>query len=71
MMAVETTATYTIRAKTGYVFSTKPAVGWWIGWVERGPDTYFFAMNMDLNRPEQAKARIAITKKVLKELGAI
>lgn len=71
IMLVEQTPTYVIRAKTGFVFATKPAVGWWVGWVETKEDVYVFALNLDLLRPDQSKARMLIVKAVLHDLGAI
>jgi beta-lactamase class D len=61
---------YVLRAKTGWAgFGEAQAqqIGWWVGWVERNGDPYFFAMNVDLEKPEQGAARFAITKAILRE----
>lgn len=71
IMVVEKTPDYTLRAKTGYADSHKPAVGWWVGWVERGDNAYLFALNLDLLQPEHSKARLDITKSALKQLGVL
>lgn len=73
IMVVEKTPQYTIRAKTGYAFTTNPGIGWWVGWVEDGDDVFFFAMNIDLPQPkmELLRARFLITKAVLKDLGIL
>ena len=73
IMAAEKTPDYTIRAKSGYAFPTNPGVGWWIGWIERGDEVFLFATNIDLPRPtlELLRARVLITKAVLKELGVL
>jgi len=71
IMVVERTPTHTLRAKTGYAYAAQPAIGWWVGWVERGPETYLFAMNIDLLRPEHGKARMVITKAALHKLGIL
>lgn len=70
MMLVEGTRNYKLRAKTGYVFSTQPARGWWVGWVERRGRTSTFALNLDITKPEHAAARITIGRKILERLGA-
>ncbi len=71
IMVIERTPAYTIRAKTGLADSGGPVVGWWVGWVQRGDDTYLFAMNLDRTRPEHAKARIDITRAALRQIGVL
>lgn len=60
-----------LYAKTGYVFTTAPRVGWWVGWVQRGPRTWTFALNLDVLRPEHLGARQTIGRAILRELGAL
>jgi beta-lactamase class D len=67
----EATPKYILRAKTGWVQSTQPNIGWWVGWVETDDNTYFFAMNIDMSKKEDPPARMAVTKEVLKQVGAI
>jgi len=71
IMMVERTPMHTLRGKTGYVYTAQPAIGWWVGWVERGPETHLFAMNIDLLGPEHGKARTDITKEALRKLGIL
>jgi beta-lactamase class D len=71
MMVVERTDTTVLRGKTGFVFTTTPNVGWWVGWVQRGGRTWTFALNLDITRPEHAPARFAIGRAILGELGAL
>jgi beta-lactamase class D len=71
IMVNERTPDYTLRAKTGWADNVSPDVGWWIGWVERGDDAYLFAMNLDITKPEHAKARMEITRAVLKQMGVL
>ncbi len=70
-LVVERTPHYVLRAKTGWAIRKKRQHGWYVGWIERGPRTWIFAMNMDglfrLNR----KARITITRAVLRRAGAL
>jgi len=70
MMVVERNGATVLRGKTGYVFTTAPQVGWWVGWVARGRDTWTFALNLDITRPEHPAARISIGHAILEELGA-
>jgi beta-lactamase class D len=71
IMVVERAGGAVLRAKSGWVFSTEPNVGWWVGWVERGRRAWTFALNIDLTRPEHAAARAAIGRAVLRDLGAL
>ncbi|MBL8149486.1 MAG: class D beta-lactamase [Blastocatellia bacterium] len=73
----EKTDRYTLRAKTGWSGvpdkkQTSPTpIGWWVGYVERKDNTYFFATNIDITKDEDAKARIPITKNILRDLAII
>lgn len=71
LMVVERTGAHTLRAKTGWAARTSPQVGWWVGWVERGADRFFFALNMDLSGPGDAPARLTVARAILKEQGAL
>jgi zinc D-Ala-D-Ala dipeptidase len=71
ILTEEKTPTYTLRAKTGWSDAYTPQVGWWIGYVERGADVYFFATEIDINKDEDAVKRKDITKKILRELKII
>ncbi|WP_455287641.1 OXA-1206 family carbapenem-hydrolyzing class D beta-lactamase [Cupriavidus necator] len=68
---MERTADYTLHAKTGWADSAQPAVGWLVGWVERGGDSYLFALNLDMLKPEHTKARMAIARAALRQVGAL
>jgi len=72
ILTVEKTPEYTLRAKTGW--ATVPGqvdVGWWVGWVARGDDTYVFAINLDMPGPGVAPKRQEIARAVLKQVGAL
>ncbi|MBY4947355.1 class D beta-lactamase [Cupriavidus respiraculi] len=71
IMVNESTADYTLRGKTGWADNVSPDVGWWIGWVERGGESYLFAINLDITRPEHAKARFDITRAALRQMGVL
>lgn len=67
----EKTNKYTLRAKTGWSDAYTPQVGWWIGYIERGADVYFFATEIDINKNEDAAKRKEITRNILKSLKII
>jgi beta-lactamase class D len=66
IMLTEATSEYILRAKTGYGTRFSPGIGWWVGWVERDDNTYFFAINMDITGEAQLGARIAIAKAIMR-----
>jgi len=60
----EKTDSYTLRAKTGWA----KEIGWWVGYVERGDQPYFFAMNIDIKKDDDLPARMAVTRNILREM---
>lgn len=71
IMVNEKTDKYTLRAKTGWSDAYDPQVGWWVGYVERGNDVYFFATEIDMKKDEDAPKRKEITLNILKKLKII
>lgn len=71
MLVYEKTDKYIIRGKTGWSQDFDPWVGWWIGYVERGDNVYFFATELDMKKNEDAQKRYEITKRVLRSLKII
>lgn len=72
IMIVEKTPDYTIRAKTGWFGfgdRTVQNIGWYVGYVERGEQVYFFATNIDINTEQDAAARLTLTRRCLQDLG--
>lgn len=68
----EKTNNYVLRGKTGWASKFTPQVGWYVGYLQRGDNVpYFFAINMDITKPEDIKARIAITKSILQDMGLL
>jgi len=60
---------YIIRAKTGWAIRVKDQVGWFVGYVEKNDNVYFFALNVESKNPEEGfVSRKEITFKILKEL---
>lgn len=60
---------YVLRAKTGWAFDKH--IGWWVGYVERDNNVYFFALNIDIKKEEDTGARTTITKNILREMKII
>jgi len=67
----EKTNDYVLRGKTGWGWDVTPQIGWYVGYLEQGDRVYFFALNMDINKPEDTKARMAITKNILRSIGLL
>ena len=47
--------------KTGWSNATKPGIGWFVGWVENGPQIHSFALNIDIHARADAAKRIQDT----------
>lgn len=65
-----------IRTKTGAIGidgtpGEKATMGWLAGYVDRGDDSSVFAMNIDIRSPADLARRMAISKSILGEIGAI
>jgi beta-lactamase class D len=71
ILITEKTETYTIHVKTGWVTRVKPEIGWFVGYVEKQANVYFFAINLELSKQEDQQGRFAITMKILQVLGII
>ncbi|HYH55810.1 MAG TPA: penicillin-binding transpeptidase domain-containing protein [Anseongella sp.] len=75
VMVSEKTAKYTIRSKTGWGRKDGMDIGWWVGYLERKDNVYFFATRLVKGRETANKdfssCRIDITKRILKELGTL
>nr|WP_295927678.1 penicillin-binding transpeptidase domain-containing protein [uncultured Dyadobacter sp.] len=75
VMSNEQTMDHTLRAKTGWTRVDGNDIGWWVGYVERKDNVYFFATRIikkrsDVN-PDFGNCRKTITKAVLTQLGAL
>jgi beta-lactamase class D len=74
ILIVEQTPDYTLRGKTGMLDSTyKPTagIGWYVGYLERGKNVYFFATNLDIRTKKDAAARKELTRRCFKTLGLL
>lgn len=75
ILVQEKTESYTLSGKTGggnQKNNPEKGFGWLVGYVEKGKNVYFFALNIDAESfSEMLKPRIDITKAVLKKMGII
>jgi beta-lactamase class D len=74
LLLLEETPAYRLSGKTGWVDlgeSAPVSLGWLVGYLERGGDVYFFAMNMDIRENRDAAARMTITRAILHALNLI
>ncbi len=75
IMKEEETDSYTLRAKTGWTRDGGKDTGWWVGYVEKADNVYFFATRLVKDRnspnPDFGRCRKDITKSVLRQLKVI
>jgi len=72
IMIYDQTDDYTLRAKTGWGMRFENQVGWFVGYVEKGEDVYFFATNLESKNPDEGfRSRIEISYRILKELRVL
>ncbi|EMM4519934.1 class D beta-lactamase, partial [Escherichia coli] len=46
-------------------------VAWWVGWVEKETEVYFFAFNMDIDNESKLPLRKSIPTKIMESEGII
>ncbi len=70
IMIFERSPQAVVRAKTGMTTQDGQEIGWFVGYVEKGHDVYFFAtcIQGDGESPLFATARIEVTKKILERM---
>ena len=63
---------YVLRGKTGWARLDRD-IGWYVGYVEKGADVYFFAVNIESGLADKdfIRARTEIAERILRELGII
>ncbi len=73
IMITESGKEYIIRAKTGMGILTDQTIGWWVGYVEKKDNVYFFATRIRINSTTFsttfAQNRKTLTKDILKQLN--
>lgn len=75
MMIEENTGDYVIRAKTGWTRDGGKDTGWWVGYIEKSDNIYFFATRLIKDRSEInqnfGSCRREITKQIFKQMGIL
>lgn len=75
VMISEQNSMYTVHSKTGWTMANQTNTGWWVGYLEKQNDIYFFATRLiqdrKENRPDFSECRKQITKSVLRDLKII
>ncbi len=74
IMIMEQTPDYTITGKTGWVGvdnDVVPKIGWYVGYLKKGENPYFFATNIDIQNEQDPSARLELTRRCFKELGVL
>ena len=71
MMLVEQTPDAVLRAKTGLTARVSPGVGWYVGLVARGQQTWYFALNLEVAKSDDAAiaARKSVALAILRSEG--
>jgi beta-lactamase class D len=66
---------YVLRAKTGWTRYGGQDTGWWIGYIEKPDNVYFFATRLTKKRetenPNFSSCRKEITREVFRQLGIL
>lgn len=71
IMPGDSAATWRIQAKTGWAALEEQEYGWYVGWVERGGGTAYFAIHLDIASNEDARKRYTATHALLQRAGWI
>lgn len=74
IMVVRDTVDFKLRAKTGLSEQDGEQIGWYIGFLERKGNAFFFSnciQSSDAPIPDFIRARVEITNKILSDLGLI
>lgn len=69
IMVVEQTPHFVLRAKTGWGARAEPQIGWYIGFLEKGGETTFFALNLTVKRESDLPLRQRIVREALSAHG--
>jgi beta-lactamase class D len=63
---------WVLRGKTGMLRAgTDGAVGWFVGWIERGERRWFVALNIDMTDAALAPKRLELARAALSKAGAL
>lgn len=74
IMIAKDTLNYVVRAKTGFNDEDNKLLGWYIGYIEKDNNTYYFSnciLSNNSEHPNFIQARINITYAILNDLNVI
>lgn len=71
ILKIDEGSDWKLYAKTGWQNAPDAGIGWWVGWVQKGQDTFAFAINIDIKQASDADKRIALGKECLKIFGLL
>ncbi len=66
LLIVNSSPDYTIIAKTGWAMRIKNQHGWYVGYVEKQDEIWFFATNLKIKTKQDARFRKDLTLQALK-----
>jgi len=71
IMLTDSTPAYRLYAKTGWAARSEPGIGWYIGYVEVGGQTWLFALNLDTRDATDLPLRQRIALDALRAKGIL
>ena len=71
IMIFEETDEYTIRAKTGWAIRTDGEHGWWVGYVSKKDEAWFFAINIEITSIDDYGKQKEIVREALMLIGVL
>ena len=64
-----TEADAVLRGKTGWAVNTEPDTGWYVGYLTRGEEQWFFAMIVAIDDDNRGRDRHGMTLNIFRQLG--
>jgi beta-lactamase class D len=71
IFSYQKTDAYDWKGKTGWANTPDPDIGWFVGWLERGEERYFYALNIAIQKEQDAKARQEIIRELFDYMGLL
>ncbi len=71
IMLMEETPNHKLWAKTGWAARTTPQVGWYVGYVEKAKEVFFFALNIEVQNENELPLRQKLAREALQQKGII
>ena len=73
IIVLEETEAYRLSGKTGWASRVEPQIGWFVGYLEKDGNVYFFATNVE--QPESTESlgwmSLEITRQILEEMDLL